>query len=71
MAVRTEVMEALLALVEAGDKSPGFGQGTGYYRARTALTEAMGEPGEFARAVARELGAESVEALDIVGGVEP
>ncbi len=70
VAVRTEVLEALLALVEAGDKL-GFGQGTGYYRARAVLTESLGEPGELARAIAGVLGTESVEALDIVGGVEP
>lgn len=68
VAVRTAILEALLDLVEAGDKATAFGQGTGYYRARAELAEAMQDAGDFDRAVAEALGSEPIE---ISGSVEP
>ena len=71
VAVRLPVLEALLDIVDAGDRLTGFAVGTGLPKSRARLTEAMGEPSDFERAIGRELGGEIVESSEIGGCVEP
>lgn len=47
--VRTSVLEALFDVIESADRAPTFGQGHGYFKARAALTEAIGSAAQIGR----------------------
>lgn len=47
--VRLSVIQALFDAIESADRAPSFGQGHGYFRARAALTEAIGSAVQIGR----------------------
>jgi hypothetical protein len=47
--VRSGVLEALFDVIESADRTPSFGQGHGFFRARAALTEAIGSAAQIGR----------------------
>lgn len=71
VAIRVPVLEALLGVVDAGDRLSGYGVGTGLPKARAELTAAMLESTDADRELASLLGADSTEPIEIGGGVEP